>query len=333
MIVVLHKSRSEKGHRADYRIVLTEALAEHGVRLVSKSEVASRANAAELYSTLDDFGPLFLICAVSRALIGRTTVGLFLRPGGCFKSGIKSRIKAWLFEAVCQIPNIRILTILPHSLDRRFETVSNGWIYDPQLWDLSYLGRPDPSPLPGIDKPVLQASKGREIVIAFGAQTRIKGFNQFVDLWCSSPQIRRRYQFVVAGRIFSEVAAEAELFERHGGLIFNRYFSHGEFMHFYSLASVVWSCYPPKYDQASGIFGRAVQLGVPAIVRAGSHLEKLAAELGYSVLSIPVDHQDIAIEKFLDWHPRRAPHECGIDALRKASLQTLLESLNDITGS
>jgi hypothetical protein len=37
---------------------------------------------------------------------------------------------------------------------------------------------------------------------------------------------------------------------------------------------------------ASGIFGRAVQYGTPAIVRAGSYLEKLSAELDHPAILI-----------------------------------------------
>jgi hypothetical protein len=90
----------------------------------------------------------------------------------------------------------------------------------------------------------------------------------------------------------------------------------------------VWSCYAPDYDQASGIFGRAVQLGVPAIVRTSSYLAKLADHIGHPVLPVSFGDADKAAERisrfpFAERHRGRA----GTEDMRRHSLLVLTNAL------
>ena len=55
-------------------------------------------------------------------------------------------------------------------------------------------------------------------------------------------------------------------------------------------ADLLWCCYNPIYDQSSGIFGRAIQIGRPTIVRKGSCLEGWQKEYGFG---FAVDYGDI----------------------------------------
>ena len=90
----------------------------------------------------------------------------------------------------------------------------------------------------------------------------------------------RRWKVATASR------HHAERFTANGGMLIDRHLDNDELLHLYRRADAIWSCYAPDYNQASGIFGRAVQLGVPAIVRKRSYLQPLAAELEHPVLAL-----------------------------------------------
>lgn len=52
---------------------------------------------------------------------------------------------------------------------------------------------------------------------------------------------------------------------------------------FYYENSLVWCYYAPSYNQSSGIFGRALQFNLPAIIRKNSHLHAHAVKYGCEV--------------------------------------------------
>ncbi len=77
-----------------------------------------------------------------------------------------------------------------------------------------------------------------------------------------------------------------------GGLLIDRRLDDAELESLYVVSDVIWSCYAPEYDQASGIFGRALQLGVPVIVRRGSLLHRFASGIRSPVL--PLEFGDVS---------------------------------------
>jgi len=59
-------------------------------------------------------------------------------------------------------------------------------------------------------------------------------------------------------------------------VVIDRNLTDEEFESLFGVADVIWACYAPSYDQASGVFGRAIQFGVPPIVREGSLIAAFA---------------------------------------------------------
>ena len=110
--------------------------------------------------------------------------------------------------------------------------------------------------------------------------------------------------------------------------MFDRLLTDGEMMSLYACADVVWSCYSPEYDQASGIFGRAVQHGVPTVVRVGSNLHSLSTEIRHPTITLAWDNA-MAASAALQTLPERREKSLvnqSIDTMRLASIETLMHT-------
>ena len=175
-----------------------------------------------------------------------------------------------------------VLTLIPFHLAPGMEAIASGWIYDPQLWDLS------PStvacvPSTALSETISRRAEGRSVIISLGDRpaSRVLIVSQR-----SRPPSRNASLFVAAGRVDETLGAEAAAFTAGGGLLVDRILGDDEMLSLYGVATWVWACYAPDYDQSSGIFGRAVQTGAPALVRRGALLEKLGDAIGHTVSSL-----------------------------------------------
>jgi hypothetical protein len=319
-------SWSKEGHRESYDRVLGKLLEQYGFQF----RLPSRTSKIYFYSMIDDHILHFILKAIRGALTGRRTVGLFFRPRECFATNkLKYLFKRALFMFLCRLPRTQILTIIPFVLNIKFSQIANGWIYDPQLWDLDLLELPDPAEFGDLTAEVAAHAGGRRVVMALGFQNGLKGFDFYAQIWRQSAEIRASYLFVAAGAVSKECSAVANEFLRQGGLLIDRFISDDELLHLYSLSDLIWSCYAPFYDQASGIFGRSFQLGKPTIIRAGSYLSGLAAELRHPVLAIPYDNVPAAcyclIERGGKLSDSPPPRE-AVSKMRATSVDTLIKA-------
>lgn len=291
-LIVNYISRGDHGHRVEYDLLLTGELEKQNIQLkrVEETYYADDKSHPFFFSMLDSHLGQFFLHSIWGSLTGRPTVGLFFRPASCFSSNsLKYRLKRLAFRAVSRLKHVHVLGLVPFEASPSSSLVASDWIYDPQLWDLLFFGFRGSEGVQAMREQLQQTAQGRRLIIALGGQNQDKGFDYLVDLWCSSEPLRRSCLFVVAGKVEAQSAHKVETFVSHGGLIMNRRISDDELMNLYHCADVVWSCYSPDYDQASGIFGRAVQLGVPVAVRKESQLEKLGALLEHPTLAVPFD--------------------------------------------
>lgn len=326
MLRVSTRLFSERGHRQSYLSILTEALGAHGLELSPPCNSAR----ADFFPMIEDNILQFAATAVVSSIRRRPCVGLLFRPSECLRADRpKYLIKGLLFRCLKSLPFVSILTILPFSVDNRFAQVATAWIHDPQLWDL------DPgsarSERSELADEVTNAAQGRKTVVALGAQNRIKGFDYFARLWCEKPSVREKFFFVAAGKVSPESSAWSSTLSQSGGLVLDRHLSDEEFLGLYGAADLVWSCYAPDYNQASGIFGRAFQLQKQTIVREGSHLVRLGAELQHPVVAIPYDDTNEAVHRILSLAPSEesaTPVTQRIRAMRDRDLEVLISAFN-----
>jgi hypothetical protein len=118
------------------------------------------------------------------------------------------------------------------------------------------------------------AGQSRIKVGAIGRQDDRKGFDKFAEIYAKSPELREGTLFFYAGKVAQAELHKDEAFIDAGGLGFNYFLSEDEILASYAACDFVWCAYAPRYDQASGIFGRALQLGIVPIVRAQSMIHK-----------------------------------------------------------
>jgi len=242
-----------------------------------------------IFSSLDDDIYSFCTITILRSLLRRKSVGLFIRPQSCFDKGMTAIIKRMLFMALRRIPRISILTIVPHDFDKRYASISTGWVHDPQLWDLggrSILLKTE------LSKEIKQNAKGRCIVLYLGRISFHKGFRTLVELIGSDIELQKNIYFSAVGVVDSGCEKLVQKAKCLGMHVKNRFASHDELLSLYSVADMIWCCYDPTYDQASGIFGRCVQFGKIAIVRKGSTIEHYNSMVNADLISI--DPSDMA---------------------------------------
>lgn len=264
---------------------------------------------------------------IATALIGRAlripVAGVMFRAAEAVRRDrFKYRVKNLLFRMLRRLPNTRVITLLPFALEPRFAEVAAGWVQDPQLWDLPILAESGLSADTSLVEGIREAAQGRRVIVALGAQDRVKGFDYLARLWCEVPEFRGRFLVVAAGKVRPGSAAAASAFAVAGGMLINRRLEDGELLGLYEAADMVWSCYAPDYNQASGIFGRAFQTGVPGIVRDGAFLTALGAMLAHPTLAIPYDEPARAAAMLIDWAPRRNAPETTAAAVEAMIART-----------
>ncbi|MGX9117700.1 hypothetical protein ACWTU6_13595 [Mesorhizobium sp. BHbsci] len=239
---------------------------------------------AVLFATLEDDIAFFFAVAILRAVLGRNTVAIFMSPRLCFIGGfIKTTVRRHAFRFLKRLRSVTLLSILPFYLDRRFASVADDWIYDPQFWDLDSKIENADWPDSALAQDVKRKARGRPILLFLGGPSVMKGFPFLAKILQAKPAITHRLMIVVAGKVPADQKRFAELVSEAGGLVIDRYLTDDEVLSAKLCATCLWACYDPSYDSSSGLFGRAMQLGKQVIVRRGSNVDTIASHLKYPV--------------------------------------------------
>lgn len=288
--------KSGSGHRQSYADLLGPVLGLSPAVGPMSRALRKRLLAADrlFFATLDDDLVSFASIALRRATLGRATVALFLGPQSCFGAfSLKRFFKKSIFVVLKRAPKVTVASIIPLSLAPEYGSVVDVGLHDPQWWDMHdgyILRQPGDTP---VAAEVHRLAAGRPIVCWLGAASVHKGFAFMVEILEANPDIARRLCFISAGTANSEQAL-ASRFRSMGGIHIDRRLTDAEWESLYGVADAVWACYDPRYDQASGVFGRALQFGVPAIVRRGSLIETAARKLDTPVYAIDFGDCDAA---------------------------------------
>ncbi len=280
------------GHRGSYLATLSDAFGlsiesgrigiERFVRLVTSDRL--------LFATLDDDPPAFVTIALLRCLLRKRTAALFIRPQTCFNSGkLKYFAKRKLYQALRRVPGLTIATIIPFSFDLRYGSIATVGLADPQFWDLYKHGASISLRKSKLADEIVKVAAGRSICIQIGRQDPDKGLEFLAQTLLRFPSIADSTLVVCAGEISPSGRNASAAIADCGGLTVDRFLTDAEIESLYSIAKYVWACYKPDRDQASGVFGRALQLGVAAIVRSGSLAHAVA-------VSTPAPHVAVAYD-------------------------------------
>lgn len=332
--MILVAENATHGHRAEYLAVVEDLLRARGT-FVRRS----RARLALLFSCDDVFFMMieeattrFFLIALLRTLWGGRTGGLLFRPDECLApTTFRLRLKRAGLGLLKRFPRVGVATILPFSLNRDFEKIARFGIYDLQLWDLplSSLVAPVPEPAGALIAGVDEAAKGRRVLVALGTQNAEKGFSFFCDTWCApeNAKLREEFLFVSGGAVAPSCRKFADDFVRAGGVLVDRPLTDDELQALYVRADIVWCCYAPLYNQASGIFGRAVQHGKPVTARNGSYVAGLGREIGHPVTALVWDDARQAAMCLLEKAPDPLPAQRSVSDMKTFSLDRLGEAM------
>lgn len=240
-----------------------------------------------LFATIDDNVPFFALVAMLRGVLGKPTAALFLRPQQCFnRDRIKFRFKWLIFRMLKKIPKLHLMTVVPFDIEPNYTQVAHEGVYDPQFWDMHDGIRLKRPPETELSNEIENAAAGRNIVCFIGNLDLIKGFDFLSESLANDPAVFETTMIVAAGALSPNSQDSGKKFVAAGGYLVDRIIDDCELESLYGVADMIWSCYAPEYDQASGVFGRAVQFGIPVVVRDGSLIGRFASIVGLSAFSL-----------------------------------------------
>jgi hypothetical protein len=230
-----------------------------------------------LFASLDQHMFSFAAISIIRSVLGRPTVALFLRAQRCFEYGkLIYPIKRFVFWALRRVRLLTVVTITPFEVAPRYAEVARAGVCDPQYWDLHdgiTLRKPGCTSL---SDEVRERAGSRRICCVLGALGTGKGLGFLAGTLERHPQMMTHAFIVCAGRVMPGNSDLAARLLAQGALLVDRFISDAELESLYGIADAIWACYAPDYDEASGVFGRAIQWGVPVIVREGSVIAAFA---------------------------------------------------------
>ncbi|WP_159015914.1 hypothetical protein [Cognatiluteimonas profundi] len=283
-VTVLDIGMVDDGHRGPYISFLSK-LFDLDRKRFSAASLFSRHPV--LIPLVEDSLAIYVVTGILRSIVGKRTVGFLFRPKPALEcSSLRLRTKYLVLRALRLLRNVQTVTIVPFSTEFRLNEIADNWIHDPQLWDLdeeAVVASRAESEL-AID--IRERAAGRQICMALGRQDKSKGFDWLVALYRTNSGLRDSTLFAFGGKVSADLRIELESFREAGGFACDRFVADEELIALYSCANLIWCAYSPDYDQASGIFGRAVQLGIPVVVRRGSLLHRMCEVESISHVSL-----------------------------------------------
>lgn len=319
-------SRGESGHRKAYLRFVSDLF---GTRHRVKAAETLTTRHRVFFLMVEDSFALYVAAALFRSLWGRRTVGLLFRPGPALEGmSLRLRSKRLVLKLLKALPHVRTLTIVPFSVAPRFSEIADDWIYDFQFWDMAQVDRSLLSAMQdaGLKRDIKVAAKGRPVVCAIGSQDRHKGFDTFANVWSENSELRKRFLFAYGGKVSGPLKELAARISAGGGFGVDRYLTDAEILGCYSVSDAIWGLYDRTYDQASGILGRAVQFGIPMIVREGSLSHEFCVE--YNVPHIAATAESVASSLDGPLPDRKPENGAALAArFRRESLKTLADAL------
>lgn len=323
-VLLVDFDAGEHGHRGQYNAMLARLF---HLRRERFSFSLLLARAPVLCPQIEAAPARFALTAMLRAMLGRRTVGLLLRPLPALEGrSLRLRIKRLVLHTLRRAPGVQVLTIVPFSIHSGLASIAHGWIHDLQGWDMQLEVASGVMPRHhALTETIRKAARGRAVCCAIGRQNRDKGFDRFAALHAADRDLRETMLFAFGGEVSPELGSVASAFAQQGGFALDRLVSDDELFALYAAADLVWCFYSPEYDQASGVLGRAMQLGIPVVTRARSVVAAICEAEGHPFLALDDDRwQPLAHP------PRRVDPDLACKRAREhgiASLERLAAAL------
>lgn len=248
----------------------------------------------------------YSIAAIFRSLFGFRTAGLLFRGNEASSGdGLRLGVKKKALLILRNISAVSTISIVPFEVRPSIAMLADEWIDDVQLWDLCE----NEPPLTQLSIEIAKLCYPNKILISLGAQSEGKGFQYFTELQSVIRKSNSDWMFVAVGPVAKDMRCTANVFERNGGILVDRFVNDREFLSLFGIADVIWGVYSPQYDQASGVFGRAFQYQKRVLLRSGSIIIETATRLGVATAGLNYgDHESClpTLESLLQITPKQS---------------------------
>lgn len=314
---------SGNGHRKSYADTIGPLL--HLSPITQKPDISLAfkfIGANRLFFGLIEETWLFFLCiSLIRTISGKKTSGILMTIENCFNDNFQSRTKFHIFRFLSRRHNISIISIQPTTIRPHFAQVTNHWVHDPQLWDYSGRNRRSDDFLAKQIKAAqkkapknINSTKNQIILSFVGSVTTVKSAIYLSQIIQQYDEFKNKVLVIIGGKIAPDCRAAIDNIKDRNILIFDRFITDIEIETIYAHSDYIWCCYHPRYDQASGIFGRAVQFGCGTIVREHSMISEYGDYTKTNIIPVPYDMPDRAAKIIMQLPPHKAPdnHEPAI---------------------
>jgi len=281
--------RQTAGHRENYATTVAQILgADLAIGTALRDLWRALTSRHLVVTTLESAPRLYTLLMLLRGTVARRSTVIATR------SHVVSRgrwpwplLRSLTYRVLRHFPPVQLLTITPPegADDPRMQ-----FIEDIEFWDLppAVFAQPPHSVL--ADR-VRHSKQGRRVLLVSGTLETSKGLGFLDAVLDHAPDLLKRFALVCAGEVMAPSRAALQPLKAKAMIWEDRFLTRDEMLSLYAEADVVWCCYHPDYDVSSGIFGRSIQFGLPAIVRAGSLIDRLQRRLGHGVA---LDYDDAA---------------------------------------
>ncbi|WP_310557796.1 hypothetical protein [Flavobacterium sp.] len=290
-------------HHDDYHLLISKFVAVKNEKgFVNKIKILFSSSTI-FYLDIDSvdlfFFPLIILrslwkgkgCALSvrteYLLENRTFKEFFFRRGRLIF--LKALVKKIIFLAIKFFSSTTVVSIHKgHPLMHKMEPFVNGFIYDPQLWDLEFLDIRQCRPIE-IDE--IFFNETQNIVLVAGRLNEQRSKKELLKYL----ENNSKYFFLLAGSIEDEDAVIIKNFDNC--LMLNKFLTNEELLYLIANCDITYCFY--NNDRPSGFFGRALQLNKPIIVRKNAFLDLVFLDYNKKIAVGKLEElEDISIENF-----------------------------------
>ena len=255
--------------------------------------------------------PLTLIATLRTIFLRKTVALCYRNDRGLVGKSLRSRVRRMLVWVISHFLKVNVVFIFP---PRAGSPQTYPWIFDPEWWDLGVM--------PVADAHVARLEGEGDVVLFIGNIDRLKGLDFFIEAAEEAARFALPLRFVLVGPAEKLTPSQLNLLRAAGATLLDALPTDSEFLAYLRRAQYLWCCYHPDYDQSSGIFGRSLQLGIPAIVRKGSLMDEFAAKFGNGVSVRFGDIPDL-LQKLVQKPARSISSATFVEEFRQDSLMKL----------
>jgi hypothetical protein len=254
---------NKNGHHKNYGIVIKKII--KGKTILNKYKIPFILIKKNKIFYLDfDKSQLFYgLLAPLRKLLGINDIYFSVRSEYILNRNFIGLIKRFIHTLV-KISGGRIISIHKGINTSDLSPYISDFIYDIQYWDLPFLDASYTKP------PELNfLSNNSSILAVIGALNQKRCKDKLIQFLTEN---NPKFHTIFAGKINQE--DQSRISKLSNVTLINRYISDNELFYLYKIAHAIYCYYDLSVRRPSGIFGRAVQFGKPAIIRKNGFLAK-----------------------------------------------------------